>query len=220
MTMRWGLWGFFFSFHKTTACHLHFPLPTAFNHSLVISASCCPLADPFRSHYSVCDLNKNTLYSVLSLSSCYPPSLLQVFQRLRLSNGDEGAALRELLRLRRVQCEGRGDWKHCPPQSPPLPPTLLWTNRKASPWRRLCDAVAFIGYEFPPSPSLQPHSHMLFLGKPSNLNAQGLGESSKPKTWALSLGWRSASLTLTVEGSPTYMKEVLWHWLVLSLENE
>ncbi|XP_028249307.1 unconventional myosin-XVI isoform X2 [Parambassis ranga] len=51
----------------------------------------------------------------------------------RLSNGDESAALRELLRWRRAQCEGRSDWKHRPPQSPPLPPTLLWTNRKASP---------------------------------------------------------------------------------------
>ncbi|XP_032385012.1 unconventional myosin-XVI isoform X3 [Etheostoma spectabile] len=57
----------------------------------------------------------------------------QVFQRLRLSNGDQSAALGELLRARRVQCEGRGDWKHRPPQSPSLPPTLLWTNRKASP---------------------------------------------------------------------------------------
>ncbi|KAM9347628.1 unconventional myosin-XVI [Symphorus nematophorus] len=57
----------------------------------------------------------------------------QVFQRLRLSNGDESAALGELLRWRRAQCEGRGDWKRRPPQSPPLPPTLLWTNRKASP---------------------------------------------------------------------------------------
>ncbi|KAM3608182.1 uncharacterized protein V6R79_020540 [Siganus canaliculatus] len=57
----------------------------------------------------------------------------QVFQRLRLSNGNESAALGELLRWRRVQCEGRGDWKQHPPQSPPLPPTLLWTNRKASP---------------------------------------------------------------------------------------
>ncbi|KAM9709629.1 unconventional myosin-XVI isoform 1-T1 [Menidia menidia] len=57
----------------------------------------------------------------------------QVFQRLRLSNGDESTALGELLRWRRTQCEGRGGWKHRPPQSPPLPPTLLWTNRKASP---------------------------------------------------------------------------------------
>ncbi|XP_023271666.1 unconventional myosin-XVI [Seriola lalandi dorsalis] len=57
----------------------------------------------------------------------------QVFQRLRLSTGDESTALGELLRWRRVQCEGRGDWKHRPSQSPPLPPTLLWTNRKASP---------------------------------------------------------------------------------------
>uniref|UniRef100_A0A3B4Z141 Unconventional myosin-XVI-like n=1 Tax=Stegastes partitus TaxID=144197 RepID=A0A3B4Z141_9TELE len=59
--------------------------------------------------------------------------LHQVFQRLRLSNGDESAALAELLRWRRMQCEGRSDWKHRPPQSPSLPPTLLWTNRKASP---------------------------------------------------------------------------------------
>ncbi|XP_041663460.1 unconventional myosin-XVI isoform X2 [Cheilinus undulatus] len=57
----------------------------------------------------------------------------QGFQRLRLTNGDESTALGELLRWRRAQCEGRGDWKHRPPQSPPLPPTLLWTNRKASP---------------------------------------------------------------------------------------
>ncbi|XP_033966263.1 unconventional myosin-XVI [Pseudochaenichthys georgianus] len=57
----------------------------------------------------------------------------QVFQRLRLSNGDESATLGDLLRWRRVQCEGRGDWKHRPPQTPPQPPTLLWTNRKASP---------------------------------------------------------------------------------------
>ncbi|KAM4558302.1 unconventional myosin-XVI isoform 2-T2 [Odontesthes bonariensis] len=57
----------------------------------------------------------------------------QVFQRLRLSNGEESAALGELLRWRRMQCEGRSDCKHRPPQSPPLPPTLLWTNRKASP---------------------------------------------------------------------------------------
>ncbi|XP_035030371.2 unconventional myosin-XVI isoform X1 [Hippoglossus stenolepis] len=57
----------------------------------------------------------------------------QMFQRLRLSNGNDSSALGELLRWRRVQCEGRGNWKHRPPQSPPLPPTLLWTNRKASP---------------------------------------------------------------------------------------
>ncbi|XP_053295375.1 unconventional myosin-XVI [Pleuronectes platessa] len=57
----------------------------------------------------------------------------QVFQRLRLSNGNDSSALGELLRWRRGQCEGRGNWKHRPPQSPPLPPTLLWTNRKASP---------------------------------------------------------------------------------------
>ncbi|XP_036966394.1 unconventional myosin-XVI isoform X2 [Acanthopagrus latus] len=57
----------------------------------------------------------------------------QVLQRLRLSNVHESTALGELLRWRRAQCEGRGDWKHPQPQSPPLPPTLLWTNRKASP---------------------------------------------------------------------------------------
>lgn len=57
----------------------------------------------------------------------------QVFQQLRLSGRDECAALGELLRWRRIQCEGRGYWKQRPPQSPPLPPTLLWTNRKASP---------------------------------------------------------------------------------------
>ncbi|KAF6724818.1 Unconventional myosin-XVI [Oryzias melastigma] len=57
----------------------------------------------------------------------------QVFQRLRLSNGDESAALRELLNWRRAQCEGRTDWRRRASQSPPLPPTLLWTNRKASP---------------------------------------------------------------------------------------
>uniref|UniRef100_A0A8C7YQ64 Myosin XVI n=1 Tax=Oryzias sinensis TaxID=183150 RepID=A0A8C7YQ64_9TELE len=64
-----------------------------------------------------------------------PPlhNLLQVFQRLRLSNGDESAALRELLNWRRAQCEGRTDWRRRASQSPPLPPTLLWTNRKASP---------------------------------------------------------------------------------------
>ncbi|XP_015821743.2 LOW QUALITY PROTEIN: unconventional myosin-XVI [Nothobranchius furzeri] len=57
----------------------------------------------------------------------------QVFQQLRLSNRDESAALRELLRWRQVQCEGRGEYKPRSPHSAPLPPTLLWTNRKASP---------------------------------------------------------------------------------------
>ncbi|KAM7380385.1 hypothetical protein PAMP_003687 [Pampus punctatissimus] len=67
--------------------------------------------------------------SLEALSTCRDV----VFRRLRLSNGDEGAALRELLRWRRAQCEGQGDWKRRPPQSPPLSPTLLWTDRKASP---------------------------------------------------------------------------------------
>ncbi|KAM3861733.1 LOW QUALITY PROTEIN: unconventional myosin-XVI [Diretmus argenteus] len=57
----------------------------------------------------------------------------QVIQRLRVCGGDESATLGELLRWRRTQCEGQGDWKHRPRQSPPLPPMLLWTNRKASP---------------------------------------------------------------------------------------
>ncbi|KAM4561355.1 unconventional myosin-XVI isoform 2-T3 [Fundulus diaphanus] len=57
----------------------------------------------------------------------------QLLQRLRLTNRDESAALRELLRWRQVQCEGRSNFKQRPPQSPPLPPTLLWTKRKASP---------------------------------------------------------------------------------------
>ncbi|XP_072300740.1 unconventional myosin-XVI isoform X1 [Eucyclogobius newberryi] len=56
----------------------------------------------------------------------------QMFQKRHLTGGNKRAALEELLRLRRMQCEGRGHWKPCPPQSPPLPPTLLWTNRKAS----------------------------------------------------------------------------------------
>lgn len=64
VTKRWGL--YFFSFHETTACHLHFPLPTTFNHSLVISASCCLPADPFRS-------------SILSLTS--PPVILHLCSR-------------------------------------------------------------------------------------------------------------------------------------------
>lgn len=107
--------------------HLH-PAPQSFQLPVV-----CLLNHSGDNHYSVCDLNINTLCSVFSFSSYYPPCLLQVFQWLRLSNGAEDAALGELLRLRRVQCEGRGDWKHCPSQSPSLPPTLLWTNRKAPP---------------------------------------------------------------------------------------
>lgn len=103
-----------------------------------------------------CDLNVDTLWSFLSISLisslllAHLTPLPQVFQRLHLSNRDEGAALGELLRWRRAQCEGRGDWKHRPPQSPPLPPTLLWTNRKASPWQ-MCGAGTCIGYEVPPS---------------------------------------------------------------------
>ncbi|XP_016528594.1 unconventional myosin-XVI isoform X1 [Poecilia formosa] len=57
----------------------------------------------------------------------------QLLQRLHLTNRDESATLRELLRWRQVQCEGRNSHKQRPPQSPPLPPTLLWTKRKASP---------------------------------------------------------------------------------------
>ncbi|XP_034041871.1 unconventional myosin-XVI isoform X2 [Thalassophryne amazonica] len=57
----------------------------------------------------------------------------QVLQRLRLGGGNESAALRELLGWRRAQCEVRSDWRHRPPRCPPLPPTLLWTNRKPSP---------------------------------------------------------------------------------------
>ncbi|XP_054642512.1 unconventional myosin-XVI isoform X2 [Dunckerocampus dactyliophorus] len=51
----------------------------------------------------------------------------QAFQRLRLSNGDAGTTtMRELLRWRHAQCEGRGHWKQRPP------PTLLWSSRKTS----------------------------------------------------------------------------------------
>ncbi|XP_057707425.1 unconventional myosin-XVI isoform X2 [Corythoichthys intestinalis] len=56
----------------------------------------------------------------------------QALRRLRLSNGDAGTTLRELLRWRQAQSEGRGGWKHSPP-SPPLPPALLWSSRKTSP---------------------------------------------------------------------------------------
>ncbi|XP_034742135.1 unconventional myosin-XVI isoform X2 [Etheostoma cragini] len=77
--------------------------------------------------------SKSNSSSSTSLSRYMDSHHTQVFQRLRLSNGDQSAALGELLRARRVQCEGRGDWKHRPPQPPSLPPTLLWTNRKASP---------------------------------------------------------------------------------------
>ncbi|XP_068185946.1 unconventional myosin-XVI [Antennarius striatus] len=77
--------------------------------------------------------NKSNSSSTTALHRHMDSHHTQMFQRLRLSNGEESAALGELLRMRRVQCEGRGHWKHRSPQSPPLPPTLLWTNRKASP---------------------------------------------------------------------------------------
>ncbi|XP_068602409.1 unconventional myosin-XVI [Brachionichthys hirsutus] len=77
--------------------------------------------------------NKSNASGTASLHRHLDSHHTQMFQRLRLSKGEESAALRELLRWRRVQCEERGDWKHRSPQSPPLPPTLLWTNRKASP---------------------------------------------------------------------------------------
>ncbi|XP_038145588.1 unconventional myosin-XVI isoform X1 [Cyprinodon tularosa] len=54
-------------------------------------------------------------------------------QQLRLTNKDESTTLRELLRWRQMQCEGQSRSQRRSPQSPPLPPTLLWTKRKASP---------------------------------------------------------------------------------------
>lgn len=113
-----------------------------------------------------------------------------MFQRLRLSNGDESVALGEILRWRRAQCEGRGDWKHRPPRASTLPPTLLWTNRKASPWQRLCDAVTWIGYEVPPLSSVTlPHCSLcsflfIFCG-PSIRSAPGLGCHIKPQGMSL-----------------------------------
>ncbi|KAM6978300.1 unconventional myosin-XVI isoform 2-T3 [Tautogolabrus adspersus] len=77
--------------------------------------------------------SKSNITSSTSLHRHMDSHHTQVFQRLRLTNRDESAALRELLRWRRAHCEGQGDWKHGPPQSPPPPSTLLWTNRKASP---------------------------------------------------------------------------------------
>ncbi|XP_029967147.1 unconventional myosin-XVI isoform X2 [Salarias fasciatus] len=77
--------------------------------------------------------SKSNSSSTASLHRHMDSHHTQVFQRLRLSSGDERSALGELLRWRRVQCEGQSYWKQRPPQSPPLPPTLLWTNRKASP---------------------------------------------------------------------------------------
>ncbi|CAL8322463.1 unnamed protein product [Merluccius merluccius] len=55
----------------------------------------------------------------------------QLIQRLRMCERDNSTTLRELLRWRQTQCEGRGDWKHRPPPQSP-PPALLWTNRKGS----------------------------------------------------------------------------------------
>lgn len=116
-----------------------------YSHGLLISAYCRVLGSPFRkkNHYAMFHLNIRQILGggVHIFLFNHPPSLPQVLQRLRLSNRDEDAALRELLRLRRAQCEGRGNWKHCPPQSPPLPPTLLWTNRKASPWWAACPSA-------------------------------------------------------------------------------
>ncbi|CAJ1079539.1 unconventional myosin-XVI isoform X2 [Xyrichtys novacula] len=77
--------------------------------------------------------SKSNTTSSTSLHKHMDSHHTQVLQRLRLMNGDENTPLGEVMRWRRAQCEGRGDWKHRPPQSPPLPPTLLWTNRKASP---------------------------------------------------------------------------------------
>ncbi|KAM8856722.1 unconventional myosin-XVI isoform 5-T5 [Spinachia spinachia] len=75
--------------------------------------------------------SKSNTSSATSLHRHMDSHHTQVFQRLRLSNGDGSVTLGELLRWRRAQCEGRGDWRHRASQSPP--PTLLWTNRKASP---------------------------------------------------------------------------------------
>ncbi|XP_060909434.1 unconventional myosin-XVI isoform X1 [Labrus mixtus] len=77
--------------------------------------------------------SKSNITSSTSLHRHMDSHHTQVFQRLRLTNRDESSALRELLRWRRTHCEGQGDWKHGPPRSPTPPPTLLWTNRKASP---------------------------------------------------------------------------------------
>ncbi|XP_028991848.1 unconventional myosin-XVI isoform X3 [Betta splendens] len=76
---------------------------------------------------------KSNSYSTTSLHRHMDSHHTQVFQRLRLSNGDDSAALRDLLQWRRVQCEAQGVWKRGAAQPPSLPPTLLWTNRKASP---------------------------------------------------------------------------------------
>ncbi|XP_040056748.2 unconventional myosin-XVI isoform X1 [Gasterosteus aculeatus] len=75
--------------------------------------------------------SKSNTSSATSLHRHMDSHHTQVFQRLRLSSRDQSVTLGELLRWRRAQCEGRGDWRHRPSQSPP--PTLLWTNRKASP---------------------------------------------------------------------------------------
>ncbi|XP_053732780.1 unconventional myosin-XVI isoform X1 [Synchiropus splendidus] len=55
----------------------------------------------------------------------------QVLPRRHQSIGDKAATMGDVLRWRRVQCEGRGHWKPRPAQT--LPPTLLRTRRKALP---------------------------------------------------------------------------------------
>ena len=149
---------FICSFHKIPACHSHSPLPTTSNHSHLsfLSSACRSIQEKVIIQHVIWML----ICSILLSSPPLPP-LLQVLQRLRLSNVHESTALGELLRWRRAQCEGRGDWKHPQPQSPPLPPTLLWTNRKASPWWRVCDADTCMGYEVRLSPALQ--THLLFF---------------------------------------------------------
>lgn len=198
----------FCSFHKIPACHSHSPLPAASNHSHLsfLSSACRSIQEKVIIQHVIWMLICSILFSSPPL-----PLLLQVFQRLRLSNAHESTALRELLRWRRAQCEGRGDWKHPQPQSPPLPPTLLWTNRKASPWWRVCDADTCMGYEVHLSPALQTNwLFFLFLIFPfffffyvDQVTSTPRGEvkAPGPNAWASSLGWRSclASLTATVE---------------------
>ncbi|XP_067372242.1 unconventional myosin-XVI isoform X2 [Channa argus] len=57
----------------------------------------------------------------------------QAFQPLCVSSGDDNGALVERLWWQRMQCEEQSVWKHRPPECPPLPPTLRWTNKKVSP---------------------------------------------------------------------------------------